>query len=345
MCNTEEVYRKVLADIVTPTTMPNQSSPPPLYAVILIPILSVMALVIICIIILMLCCHFHILSMNPHSSIETPTITSGDSSSYGEQSLNELLEYSGSGAGLPLLVQRSIAGQIGLHELIGKGRYGEVWKGSYKCDEVAVKIFHTREEASWTHEVDIYQTCLFRHPNILRFIASDNKDVGVQVELWLITEFCEFGSLYDLLTQRTLEPSVMLHLAYTSSCGLDHLHMEIFGHEAKPAIVHRDLKSRNILVKADYTCCIGDLGLALRYNRASDQVEDPPSKRVGTKRYLAPEIIDESISFKHFESFKRADIYSFGLILWEITTRGEIDGLFYSLCKLNDKNITRRVRE
>lgn len=240
--------------------------------------------------------------------------------------MNDFLEYSGSGAGQPLLVHRSIAGQISLHELIGKGRYGRVYKGSYKLDDVAVKVFHTVEKASWSHEVDIYQTCLFCHPNILRFIASDSKDSGDQVELWLITEYCEFGSLYDLLTQKTFDQSTMLHLAYTAICGLDHLHTEIFGHEAKQAIVHRDLKSRNILVKADFTCCIGDLGLALRYDRAKGQVEDPPSKRVGTKRYLAPEIIDESISFKQFELFKRADIYSFGLILWEISMRGEIEG-------------------
>lgn len=312
----------------TPTSSPDNSghTSPPLYAVVAIPVLSVTVVVVVVVIILVLCVHFHVLPHTGSSSTGVPTITSRDSSSCGEQSLNDLLEYSGSGAGLPLLVQRSIAGQISLHELIGKGRYGEVWKGSYKCDEVAVKIFHTREEASWAHEVDIYKTCLFRHPNILRFIASDNKDMGLQVELWLITEFCEFGSLYDLLIQRSIEPSTMFQLAYTATCGLNHLHMEIFGHEAKPAIVHRDLKSRNILVKADFTCCIGDLGLALRYNRAADQVEDPPSKRVGTKRYLAPEIIDEAVSFKHFESFKRADIYSFGLILWEITMRSQVDG-------------------
>ena len=300
-----------------------------MYALVVIPTLAVIVIVITLIIVILLCFHFQVqpTKIRKFGNAETPTITSGDSSSYGEQSLNDIfLEYSGSGAGLPLLIQRSIAGQISLHELLGKGRYGAVWKGSYKCDEVAVKIFHTREETSWAHEVDIYQTSLFRHPNILRFIASDNKDIGVQVELWLITEFCEFGSLYDFLVQTTLEPSVMLHVAYTAACGLDYLHSEIFGHEAKPAIVHRDLKSRNILVKADYTCCIGDLGLALRYNRSANQVEDPPTKRVGTKRYLAPEIIDESILFKHFDSYKKADVYSFGLILWEITRRGMVDG-------------------
>ena len=47
---------------------------------------------------------------------------------------------------------------------------------------------------------------------------------------------------------------------------------------------------------------------------------------MGTKRYLAPEILDESITAKNFESFKRADIYSFGLVMWEIGRRAECDG-------------------
>lgn len=301
----------------------------PAYAIVLITFLSVLIVAIVVVsMVVILCVRCQFCAVNSsRMSPSTPTIVMQvDSGSYGESSLNELLEDSGSGSGLPLLIQRSIAGQIALHELIGKGRFGEVWKGTYKGDEVAVKIFHTKEETSWFHEVKLYQTCLIRHPNILRFIAADNKDIGIQTQLWLITEFCEYGSLYDLLVQRTVDEDLMLKLCYTAACGLDHLHTEVVGTEGKPAIAHRDLKSRNILVKCDFTCCIADLGLALRYRRDTDTVEDLPSKRVGTKRYLAPEIIDESISFKNFEAYKQADMYSFGLVLWEITRRGVCAG-------------------
>lgn len=58
----------------------------------------------------------------------------------------------------------------------------------------------------------------------------------------------------------------------------------------KPAIAHRDLKSKNILVKTNLTCVIGDLGLAVRHNVASDSVDVPSTNRVGTKRYMAPEV-------------------------------------------------------
>lgn len=46
----------------------------------------------------------------------------------------------------------------------------------------------------------------------------------------------------------------------SAACGLAHLHVEIFGTQGKPAIAHRDLKSRNVLVKSNLQCCIADLG-------------------------------------------------------------------------------------
>jgi len=79
--------------------------------------------------------------------------------------------------GLPLLVQRSIARQIQLVETIGKGRFGEVWRGRWRGENVAVKIFSSREERSWFREAEIYQTVMLRHDNILGFIAADNKGV------------------------------------------------------------------------------------------------------------------------------------------------------------------------
>lgn len=64
-------------------------------------------------------------------------------------------------------VQRTIAKQIQMVRQIGKGRYGEVWLGRWRGEKVAVKVFFTREEASWFRETEIYQTVLMRHENIL----------------------------------------------------------------------------------------------------------------------------------------------------------------------------------
>uniref|UniRef100_A0A673CHR3 Serine/threonine-protein kinase receptor n=1 Tax=Sphaeramia orbicularis TaxID=375764 RepID=A0A673CHR3_9TELE len=240
------------------------------------------------------------------------------------ESLKDLIEQSqssGSGSGLPLLVQRTIAKQIQMVKQIGKGRYGEVWMGRWRGEKVAVKVFFTTEEASWFRETEIYQTVLMRHENILGFIAADIKGTGSWTQLYLITDYHENGSLYDYLKSTTLDNKAMLRLAYSSVSGLCHLHTEIFGTQGKPAIAHRDLKSKNILVKRNGTCCIADLGLAVKFISDTNEVDIPPNTRVGTKRYMPPEVLDETLNRSHFQSYIMADIYSFGLILWEIARR------------------------
>nr|XP_029720053.1 TGF-beta receptor type-1 isoform X3 [Aedes albopictus] len=249
----------------------------------------------------------------------------------GHTTIQDFIEMttSGSGsAGLPLLVQRSIARQIQLVEVIGKGRFGEVWRGKWRGENVAVKIFSSREECSWFREAEIYQTIMLRHENILGFIAADNKDNGTWTQLWLVTDYHENGSLFDFLTARSIDTKTMVEMAYSIATGLAHLHMDIVGTRGKPAIAHRDLKSKNILVKSNLTCCIGDLGLAVRHNVATDTVDIPSTHRVGTKRYMAPEVLDETINVNQFDSFKRADVYAFGLVLWEIARRCNVGGIY-----------------
>lgn len=81
-------------------------------------------------------------------------------------------------------------------------------------------------------------------------------------------------------------------------------------------------------MKSKGSCAIADLGLAVRFDSVSNSVDIPPNPRVGTKRYLAPEVLDETINTNHFDCFKRADIYAFGLVLWEIGRRCDIGGIY-----------------
>ncbi|XP_015594965.1 TGF-beta receptor type-1 isoform X2 [Cephus cinctus] len=260
----------------------------------------------------------------PDDSLEAP-----DRPILGGVTIRDMLEMttSGSGSGLPLLVQRSIARQIQLVETIGKGRFGEVWRGRWRGENVAVKIFSSREERSWFREAEIYQTVMLRHDNILGFIAADNKDNGTWTQLWLITDYHEKGSLFDYLNRSTVDTNGMIRMALSIATGLAHLHMEIVGTQGKPAIAHRDLKSKNILVKTNGTCAIGDLGLAVRHDVITDTVDIQLNNRVGTKRYMAPEVLEETINMNHFDSFKRADVYALGLILWEISRRCNVGGI------------------
>lgn len=236
--------------------------------------------------------------------------------------LNDLFEQSsGSGSGLPLLVQRTIAKQIQLEKSVGRGRYGEVWLAKWREEPVAVKVFFTTEEASWFRETEIYQTVLMRHENILGFIAADISGTGSYTRMFLITDYHENGSLHDYLQMHVISPRSLQELAHSLTAGLAHLHMEIFSKPGKPAIAHRDIKSRNILVKRNGQCAIADFGLAVKYNSELDEIHIAPNTRVGTRRYMAPEVLDESLNPTQFESFKLADIYSVGLVFWEMARR------------------------
>ena len=130
-------------------------------------------------------------------------------------------------------------------------------------------------------------------------------------------------------------------MALTAAQGVSHLHTEIFGTKGKPAMAHRDIKTKNILVKRDGTCAIADFGLAVRFDSETNEIDIAPNTRVGTRRYMAPEVgkmkilkiclthvnkitlqvLDETLNKSNIESFKAADMYAFGLVLWEITRR------------------------
>ncbi|KAG5877815.1 hypothetical protein JTB14_013744 [Gonioctena quinquepunctata] len=158
-------------------------------------------------------------------------IIEGSSQSILEEPPQLIGEWSGSGSGVPMMVQRTISKQIEMQKPVGKGRYGEVWLAKWREEKVAVKIFLTTEEASWLRETDIYQTVLMRHDNILGFIAADTKIHG------------------------------------------------------KPPIAHRDIKSKNILVKSNGECCIADFGLAVKFESNKKKIELFSKEKCGTTRF------------------------------------------------------------
>jgi hypothetical protein len=242
---------------------------------------------------------------------------------------------SGSGSGIPHLVQRTVARQLTQGELVGQGRYGAVRKATFKNDLVAVKTFITTEEASWKNEAEIYNTPMLRHENILGFIASDIRG-GSRTEMLLIMDYCPHGSLYDYLKRETpLSLQEAVSLAFTAIKGLEHLHDEIVGTQlegtrGKPAIAHRDIKSKNILVKRPGVCAIADFGLAIKYSSDMQGPEIPKNRRVGTIRYMAPEVLDNTIKSHVFTAYKQVDMYAFGLVLWEITRRIQEEPMCYT---------------
>ena len=98
------------------------------------------------------------------------------------------LEFSGSGSGVPITAQRTVAQSIELERVVGKGRYGEVWLGTFRDSAVAVKVFASRDTMSWTRETEIYNTSMIRHENLLGFIASDSRDTGTMTQVFVESE-------------------------------------------------------------------------------------------------------------------------------------------------------------
>ncbi|TRY59232.1 hypothetical protein DNTS_014619, partial [Danionella cerebrum] len=203
----------------------------------------------------------------------------------------------------PTLIQKPLQ----LLEIKARGRFGCVWKAQLLNDYVAVKIFPIQDKLSWQNEYDIYNVPGMRHENVLQFIGAEKRGSNLDIELWLITAYHEKGSLTDYLKANVVTWNELCHIAQTMARGLAYLHSDFPGHRDghKPAIAHRDFKSKNVLLKTNLTACIADFGLALRFE-AGKSAGDTHGQ-VGTRRYMAPEVLEGAINFQR-DAFLRIDI-------------------------------------
>ncbi|PIO55585.1 kinase domain protein, partial [Teladorsagia circumcincta] len=207
---------------------------------------------------------------------------------------------------------------------VASGRFGDVFNGIYRSGdrvvEVAVKVL--KDEESWHAEQTIYIDVLRRagHPNILRYVDVERREN----EYWLITEFMKEGNLHDYLRNNVLTMKQCLRIMSGMLEGLAFLH-EAQGN--KFTVVHRDIKSKNILLSSvesanekevALTACIADFGLAAVFS--SPQIDDQVTGQVGTFRYMSPEVLEGATEFT-VPAFQRIDVYAMALVLWEVLSR------------------------
>lgn len=208
-------------------------------------------------------------------------------------------------------------GDIEYGECIGRGAFGEVFKGKWRGSLVAVKklrITSTREDFIEGFEREIALMCMLRAPNILQFLGSAFDPPNVII----VMEYMPRGSLHDILHDRKISiewPRVLDMMADTAK-GMTYLH------KCRPPVIHRDLKSHNLLVDEYWNVKVCDFGLStvLRDSDGEDtsrdmNVSDGTAKFIGTPYWTAPEVLT------NLNYTLKADVYSFGIVLWECITR------------------------
>ncbi|XP_020682291.1 probable serine/threonine-protein kinase DDB_G0282963 isoform X2 [Dendrobium catenatum] len=190
-------------------------------------------------------------------------------------------------------------------EQIGQGSCGTVYHALWYGSDVAVKVFSKQEYSdelifSFRQEVSLMKK--LRHPNILLFMGA----VLSPERLCIVTEFLPRGSLFRLLQRNAakLDWRRRAHMALDIARGMNYLH------HCNPPIIHRDLKSSNLLVDKNWTVKVGDFGLS----RLKHETYLTTQTGKGTPQWMAPEVL------RNEPSDEKSDVYSFGVILWELVT-------------------------
>ncbi|KAJ8306946.1 hypothetical protein KUTeg_015030 [Tegillarca granosa] len=216
-------------------------------------------------------------------------------------------------------------------EQLCRGRYSEVWKGYLNETPVAVKVLHYHYRQHYLNEKYIYTLPFMEHENILKFYGAEERITQDGLTKFMIVlSYVPHGSLQSYLKLNKLDWNTFCKMCLTLARGLIHLHTDIRkGDLFKPTVAHRDINSKNILVNNDLSCVIGDLGFAIttmgskliRYGHY-ENAEQSSLQDVGTLRYMAPELLDGAANLRESEtSLKQIDIYSLGLVIWEMAVR------------------------
>lgn len=221
--------------------------------------------------------------------------------------------------------------ELKLDELLVKGRFGEVWKGTLDDIEVAVKVYNTGQRQYYINERDIYKMDFMDHDSLPRYYGADERLCeGSQNQYVIVMSYISDGTLTNYLKHNSLDWSTLCRMCHSIASGLAHLHTDMSkGDKNKPAIAHRDFNTRNILVKPDLSCCICDFGFAMKImggkyirNGHEENAEQASLSDVGTLRYMAPEVLEGAVNLRDCESsLKQIDIYALGLVFWEVGTR------------------------
>ncbi|CAF2261581.1 unnamed protein product [Brassica napus] len=191
--------------------------------------------------------------------------------------------------------------------VLGKGGFGTVYHGYYNDLQVAVKLL-SESSAQGFKEFRSEVEVLVRvhHVNLTALIGYFHESN----KMGLVYEFMANGNMADRLSGKcdhTLSWTQRLQIAHDAAQGLEYLHSG-----CKPAIVHRDVKTSNILLNENNRAKLADFGLSRSFQTESRS--HVSTLVAGTPGYLDP------LCFKTNELNEKSDIYSFGVVLLEMIT-------------------------
>lgn len=185
---------------------------------------------------------------------------------------------------------------------VGSGSYGDLYRGTYCSQEVAIKVLRLERitpDMVRDFSQEVYIMRKIRHKNVVQFIGACTRHPN----LCIVTEFMSRGSLYDFLHKQkgVFKLPFLLKVAIDVSKGMNYLHQN--------NIIHRDLKTANLLMDENEVVKVADFGVA-RVQAQSGVM----TAETGTYRWMAPEVIEHK-PYDH-----KADIFSFGIVMWELLT-------------------------
>ncbi|XP_010259112.1 PREDICTED: serine/threonine-protein kinase HT1-like [Nelumbo nucifera] len=215
--------------------------------------------------------------------------------------------------------------KLDIRNVIAHGTYGTVFRGVYDGQDVAVKVLDWGEDgfatsaetaalrASFRQEVAVWNK--LDHPNITKFVGASMGTSNLRIPssegqssfpsraCCVVVEYLPGGTLKQFLIRnrrKKLAYKIVIQLALDLSRGLSYLHSK--------KIVHRDVKTENMLLDSHRNLKIADFGVA----RVEAQNPRDMTGETGTLGYMAPEVLDG----KPYN--RKCDVYSFGICLWEI---------------------------
>ncbi|KAF9069966.1 kinase-like domain-containing protein [Rhodocollybia butyracea] len=211
---------------------------------------------------------------------------------------------------------------VSFQELIGKGFFSNVYKGTWRHRTVAIKVLEqsTKREA-FLSEIDVWKS--FRHPNILRLYGT--SDPYKDNTWFLVSPYMRNGSLPEYLKRLEWDGSMIMGSSMVSEVYGDSSIPDLlrFMHEISQAmeylhsmhVIHGDLKGANVLLDNDRRCVLSDFGQSRHHAKIS--YKDP--KHAHGFRWQSPELM----SGRGFIS-KENDVYAFAITCVEIVTMGSL---------------------